>query len=837
MTVSSDQTSVDHIGNGATTVFAVPYYFLQTTDIKVRLITPSGVVTELVLFTDYTVLGAGNPAGGSVTITVPPANLVTITIYRDVSATQLTNYQPNDDFPAKSHERALDKLTMLAQQAISSSANSLKKATNGFGWDFLGFRGINVGDPVDPTDVAPKGYTDNQLLRTVRAPTGETLTQLIPAASRANKVMGFDAIGNPIATLPATGSGTELALDLANAVDPNKGSALVGHLSDLPGCIPSKASIKMRQIATTSDFLVGNEADAAAKLQAAINYIATNVTKKGQRELVVNLKHNISTPLDIPSNIRIIFEKDAELITTADYVNGLVSQGTVPTTLFSLTVDGVIGSDRVRIGSAIANFQLGSYVWLQSNSIIATSPNINNLTYAQMARVVGIDGGLGELIIDRALEYDFLVSASAKAGALLCRENITIEGFKFGNASNPFWSGVGMDFRVQSNLKIVDANIGFSRILPSYDEAYEVINRNAINLRNVMSSRVDGIVGNQIAWYLISIDGACQDLAVRNAQSSWSRHGISLNWNGPGQPINILVDNLHTSHTTYGGMDTHDVGRDVTFRKIRSRHTKYDGGQIRTSNVLVQDYVAEYCGGNGLLIYGQNNTIASRLVNVRLENIRCDFNAMRGLLADVPVKVKGLSCTGNGIVYSLNDSGGASLPGGLIQDANLVNNNGAALTYFGVNNYASVKSPLTVKDVFAPATANQNVFLNSTQTYVGQKVKLRDSTAVGYTTANLLRRDGSSFISEIDDRGCVWGTNTARKGRAQLASGTVAVAHDGVRIAGTDAGQNWSSSVLLRRITQGAAPGHLSVVLTDSTGFTINSSSGSDSGLIEWDLG
>lgn len=116
MTVSSSINRVSYAGNGTTVLFPVNYYFLQDTHLQVVLITAAGVETIQTLTTDYTVTGAGNEAGGSITMLVAPPSGTTLVIQREVPATQETDYLANDPFPAESHERALDKLTMLVQQ-------------------------------------------------------------------------------------------------------------------------------------------------------------------------------------------------------------------------------------------------------------------------------------------------------------------------------------------------------------------------------------------------------------------------------------------------------------------------------------------------------------------------------------------------------------------------------------------------------------------------------------------------------------------------------------------------------------------------------------------------
>lgn len=128
MTVSTETASVSYAGNGATTVFAVPFYFLENSHIRVVLRTSAGVESTKVLTTDYTVANAGtNPSTATVTcVSFTPATGQTLRIVRDPPLTQDTDYIENDAFPAETHEEALDKLTMIAQ-AISSDVNRALK--------------------------------------------------------------------------------------------------------------------------------------------------------------------------------------------------------------------------------------------------------------------------------------------------------------------------------------------------------------------------------------------------------------------------------------------------------------------------------------------------------------------------------------------------------------------------------------------------------------------------------------------------------------------------------------------------------------------------------------
>jgi hypothetical protein len=118
MTVSSSTNSASYSGNGSTTVFAYGFKIFDDSDLTVTLVNDTtGVETLQTLTTNYTVSGAGTNSGGNVTFVSAPASGVTVKIERVMPYTQTTAYTENDPFPAQAHEDALDKLTMLTQQA------------------------------------------------------------------------------------------------------------------------------------------------------------------------------------------------------------------------------------------------------------------------------------------------------------------------------------------------------------------------------------------------------------------------------------------------------------------------------------------------------------------------------------------------------------------------------------------------------------------------------------------------------------------------------------------------------------------------------------------------
>jgi len=145
MTVSTATNRADYNGNGSVVDFAVPFRFLVNSDVQVILIDSSDVETTQVETTNYTLVGAGNDAGGTVTMLVAPATGERLTVLRDVPTTQETDYVENDSFPAESHEDALDKLTMIVQQQEELLARTLKFTAGSINTDNLSLPVPTVG--------------------------------------------------------------------------------------------------------------------------------------------------------------------------------------------------------------------------------------------------------------------------------------------------------------------------------------------------------------------------------------------------------------------------------------------------------------------------------------------------------------------------------------------------------------------------------------------------------------------------------------------------------------------------------------------------------------------
>ena len=129
MTVSSTTVKNSYSGNGSTTQFAYGYKIFADSDLIVIIrVNSTGAETVKSLGTHYTVAGAGDASGGSITFTSgnTPASGQTVVIIREVPQTQAIDYIANDPFPAESHEEGLDRATMTTQQVQEELDRSIK---------------------------------------------------------------------------------------------------------------------------------------------------------------------------------------------------------------------------------------------------------------------------------------------------------------------------------------------------------------------------------------------------------------------------------------------------------------------------------------------------------------------------------------------------------------------------------------------------------------------------------------------------------------------------------------------------------------------------------------
>lgn len=106
-----------YLTDGVNKDFYFSFPILEASQVLVQtsLLTDTGTVTT-VDPGQYTVIGVGQTTGGHISFTTAPPSGSRLALTLNIPITQLYQYTELDSFPAKSHEDALAKLTLICQQ-------------------------------------------------------------------------------------------------------------------------------------------------------------------------------------------------------------------------------------------------------------------------------------------------------------------------------------------------------------------------------------------------------------------------------------------------------------------------------------------------------------------------------------------------------------------------------------------------------------------------------------------------------------------------------------------------------------------------------------------------
>lgn len=143
---------IRYTASGTDTIFEYPFPIFASEDLKVSLNGAEQV-------SGFTILGAGDTAGGSVVFDAPPANGTIIALIRDLPIERVTDYLEGGNFSATSINTELDYMIAAIQQIGRENDTMLR-------------------------------YADTE------EPAGVSLPE---RSLRANRALGFDGNGNPIA--------------------------------------------------------------------------------------------------------------------------------------------------------------------------------------------------------------------------------------------------------------------------------------------------------------------------------------------------------------------------------------------------------------------------------------------------------------------------------------------------------------------------------------------------------------------------------------------------------------------------------------------------------------
>ncbi|WP_207877425.1 hypothetical protein [Pseudomonas sp. 32_A] len=211
MTVSTTDSVVEYVSGGP--AFPIPYRFLQDSDIEAVLVKQDGT-SETLTGAQYTLSGAGSQNGGTLTSSYAAGFLgvagASLTISRVMDPVQPTDLRNQGKFLAETHETVFDRLTMLIQQGFAGLSRALVRPIGKNYYDAQGRQIKNLGDPTENQDATTKSWVQDliaSILATGQGPINNAANVIFAGAN------GFIGV----------------VQDLANKLDPLKGSRMLGH--------------------------------------------------------------------------------------------------------------------------------------------------------------------------------------------------------------------------------------------------------------------------------------------------------------------------------------------------------------------------------------------------------------------------------------------------------------------------------------------------------------------------------------------------------------------------------------------------------------------------------
>jgi hypothetical protein len=285
--VASETSRIQYTGNSSTvTAYTVPFYFLANDDVVVVLADADGVETTLVETTNYTLTGAGDAGGGSLTTVVAYDNTYTLTIYREPEETQTAEFQASGALPASTLTRGLDKLTMMVQSLSRKMARCFRlndKAAEVGAFSeanrentVLGFDSGGDGKLYDTTDLL-------SLLSLSGSVTGASTAFWADNGERALKVpdfvgqVGVQLDNRKIWTSTATTAGSWTQFNFAELA----GTIAIGQISD---ALITYA--KLQNVSTTQRLLGRNTAGAGVAEEVTLTQLLDWIGSAAQGDIL-----------------------------------------------------------------------------------------------------------------------------------------------------------------------------------------------------------------------------------------------------------------------------------------------------------------------------------------------------------------------------------------------------------------------------------------------------------------------------------------------------------------------------------------------------------------------
>ena len=270
ITISDTSPRVQYTASGGQTAFTVPFEFFNATDIKV--IKTSGSTDTTLSYnaspssaTQYSVAGAGESGGGSITLGGGATASDKYTIYRDLPISRSTDFPNSGTFPIETLNTELDKIVAMMQQNERDLKFSPRAAAST----------ANTYDITFPNLVANKILSVNSSGNALEF--SQSITDVSTVAGIASDVTTVSGIASNVTTVAGIASNvTAVAGDAADI------GAVAGKATEI-GRLGTADAVADLAILGTSDIVTDMALLATSDNVTAMGHLGTsaNVTAMG----------------------------------------------------------------------------------------------------------------------------------------------------------------------------------------------------------------------------------------------------------------------------------------------------------------------------------------------------------------------------------------------------------------------------------------------------------------------------------------------------------------------------------------------------------------------------
>ena len=383
MTVpTSTAKSGPYAGAGTVGPFTVGFRFLEDSHLQVIRTSSTGVDTTLALTTDYSASGAGG-VSGSVTLVTALAVGQQLTIIRNVPFTQDADYVQNDAFPAESHERSLDKLTMQTQQLNEAVARAAKL-------------------PVTSTADSEELVADITLLADnivgLTAVYGAIPAITIVANDLAGPVSEINTVAVSIANVDTVGT---------NIANVNTVAGISANVTTVAGISPAVSTVAGIAPAVSGVSAISAAVSAVNSNAANINTVAGN---NANVSAVAGISPAVSTVASISAAVSTVSASNANVSTVAGISGNVTTvagiSANVTTVAEANAAIGTVATNIASVNSAAANMA----------AIIDAPTQASAAAASALASAASAASGMYSAVQDKSADYTVV---SSDAGDLI----------------------------------------------------------------------------------------------------------------------------------------------------------------------------------------------------------------------------------------------------------------------------------------------------------------------------------------------------------------------------------------------------------------------------------